>query len=240
MAGRAKLKAADYSYGDGHPMDENKLRLLTVMTACLFFVFAFGLIGSLIMLLRSDSHAQMKPSAVSGMNPGTRINAMNPSIITSGKRGVSAVKVSDLRFEVYDQESGNEHQQDAPSPTPASFEKCPSGAPGSKIKLLIAIMSECCNMASRRKRDAIRQTWLRDAMREHGDVLGVKFLLSTPKVSGAEDIAKYQKHIPSMRETPCTDLTWQDLKDGCTAASKSALGPDGYGPAEMALLSDRA
>ena len=175
-------------------MDENKLRLLTVMTACLFFVFAFGLIGSLIMLLRSDSHAQMKLSAESGMNPGNRVNAMDPSIIISGKRGVSAVKVSDLRFEIYDQESDKEHHQDtAPSPTPASFEKCPSGAPGSNIKFLIAIMSECCNMASRRKRDAIRQTWLRDAMREHGDVLGVKFLLSTPKVSGEDDIAKYQK-----------------------------------------------
>ena len=123
-------------------MDENKLRLLTVMTACLFFVFAFGLIGSLIMLLRSDSHAQMKLSTESGMNPGNRVNAMDPSIIISGKRGVSAVKVSDLRFEIYDQESDKEHHQDtAPSLTPASFEKCPSGAPGSNIKFLIAIMS---------------------------------------------------------------------------------------------------
>ena len=173
-------------------MDEHKLRLLTVLTAFLFLIFAFGLIASLIMLSRSDSSASTKTDAVAGET--TTIGLRDPSVIVSGKNGISAIKVSDLRFEI----RGHDAPSDAnggkyQAMNTASLESCPRGAPKSQIKLLIAIMSECCTLASRRKRDAIRQTWLRDAMREHGDVLGVKFLLSTPKVSGEEDIARYQK-----------------------------------------------
>lgn len=51
----------------------------------------------------------------------------------------------------------------------------------SAIKLLIAVTSACCTRASRHRRDAIRETWARDARLIHGDVVDVRFVLAWPE-----------------------------------------------------------
>ena len=51
---------------------------------------------------------------------------------------------------------------------------------------------------------------------------------------------EYQEHVYRGAEQPNPALTAEDLKEACGKAGKSAAGPDGYEPGEMAMLSDKA
>jgi len=53
---------------------------------------------------------------------------------------------------------------------------CPTG----DIRLLIAITTRCCNAKAQAKREAIRSTWVKEALSEHADEIDIKFFLSQP------------------------------------------------------------
>lgn len=115
----------------------------------------------------------------------------DPELIVVGKDSVTAMKVSNVDFVV-----GSLQAQDAGDRTTlAELERCPKGTEGSKIKLLIVVTSTCCSIGSRRKRQAIRDTWGRDALRKYGDVVSIKFLLSTPSVDSEAEAAGVRKLI---------------------------------------------
>ena len=115
----------------------------------------------------------------------------DPEVIVVGKDSVTAMKVSNVDFVV-----GSLQAQDAGDRTAlAELERCPKGTEGSKIKLLIVVTSTCCSIGSRRKRQAIRDTWGRDAVRKYGDVVSIKFLLSTPRVDSEAEAAGVRKLI---------------------------------------------
>ena len=53
-------------------------------------------------------------------------------------------------------------------------------------------------------------------------------------------MGEYQQHVYRGEEQANPLLTATDMKEACSKAGKSAAGPDGYEPGEMALLSDWA
>ena len=113
--------------------------------------------------------------------------ASDPELLVLSGDGVHVKRVSQLAlraFEGVDDGTGGALGRRA-----SEAEGCPAGSrrdSKSQIKLLVAVMSTCCSLGSRRKRDAIRQTWVRDMMLEFPDVIGYKFVLSTPD-AGASD-----------------------------------------------------
>ena len=114
-------------------------------------------------------------------------DSSDPELLLLSGDNLHVKRVSELEFRAYEPVDSDGHASiDAMGRSASEVERCPGGNrqdSKSQIKLLIAITSTCCSLGSMRKREAIRQTWLKDAMLNFSDVIGYKFVLSTPDIA---------------------------------------------------------
>ena len=167
------------------------LRVLKKLAGYALFVWA---VSATYMLarLRSKYHteiAELFPPALSENDMIHDLIMRDPELILVGKDSVTARKVSQVDFAVGSLEARDAGDRAAL----AELERCPRGTEGSQIRMLIVVTSTCCSIGSRRKRQAIRDTWVRDGLRKWGEVVSVKFLLSTPRVNSEAEAKGLRK-----------------------------------------------
>ena len=164
--------------------------------------------------IRSAEREREDELAVAAVDRGSLVVDRPSSVLIVEGNTLKATRVSDLDFTPRVQGWNAEHAVvgDAQHWATHVLESCPSGVEGSKLKVLIAITSTCCSRGARRKRDAIRQSWVRDGLTEHGNVVGIKFFLSMPPIASDDDSARYRAMLDDeVRATTSGDADASDI-----------------------------